>query len=172
MNSFTATDASGNTATCSFSVIVSDNEAPINTCPANINVGTDHSGQCTAIVSYNVTFSDNCAGGSLSQGAGSPNGSAFSVGTTVNSFTATDASGNTATCSFSVTVSDNEAPIITCPANINVGTDAGQCTAIVTYNVSSGDNCAGGGLSQSAGLQAGRPLGRNDCEQLHGYDAS
>ncbi|MFN8395287.1 MAG: HYR domain-containing protein [Bacteroidia bacterium] len=53
--------------------------------------------------------SDNCAGGGLSQSAGLASGAAFSVGTTVNSFTATDASGNTATCSFTVTVSDNEA---------------------------------------------------------------
>ncbi|MFN8395288.1 MAG: HYR domain-containing protein [Bacteroidia bacterium] len=42
----------------------------------------------------------------MSQGAGLASGSAFLVGTTVNSFTATDASGNTATYSFSVTVSD------------------------------------------------------------------
>ncbi|MFN8395285.1 MAG: HYR domain-containing protein [Bacteroidia bacterium] len=88
-------------------------------------------------LSPNVSSSDNCAGGTLSQGGGLASGAAFSVGTTVNSFMATDASGNTATSPFNVTVSDNEAPSITCPANINVGTDAGQCTAMVTYNVSS-----------------------------------
>ncbi|MFN8395281.1 MAG: HYR domain-containing protein [Bacteroidia bacterium] len=169
VNSFTATDASGNTATCSFSVTVSDNEAPIITCPANINVGTD-AGQCTAIVNYNVSFSDNCAGGSLSQSAGLASGAAFSVGTTVNSFTATDASGNTATCSFSVTVSDNEAPSITCPAEYQCRHGCCQCTAIVTYNVSFNDNCAGGGLSQGAGFASGGGLlGWDDCEQLYSH---
>ncbi|MFN8395286.1 MAG: hypothetical protein U0176_11610 [Bacteroidia bacterium] len=55
----------------------------------------------------------------------------------------------------SVTVSDNEAPVITCPTNINVGTDAGQCTAVVHLQCQPSDNCAGGSLSQGAGLAGG-----------------
>ncbi|MBT8256768.1 MAG: HYR domain-containing protein, partial [Bacteroidia bacterium] len=62
-----------------------------------------------------------------------PSGSAFPVGTTTNTFVATDAAGNTATCSFDVTVNDTEDPVITCPADITVNNDPGDCGAIVDY---------------------------------------
>src|SRR6202008_244261 len=61
---------------------------------------------------------------SMVQIAGLPSGSAFPVGVTTNTFRVTDASGNTATCSFNVTVVDNQAPAITCPANITVTSPA------------------------------------------------
>src|SRR6185295_3466224 len=131
VNSFTVTDASGNTASCSVSVTVEDHENPTITCPANITQNTD-AGLCTAVVTYSAPgSSDNCAGQTVAQTAGLPSGSAFPKGTTVNSFTVTDASGNTASCSFSVTVEDHENPTITCPANITQNTDAGLCTAVV-----------------------------------------
>jgi hypothetical protein len=56
---------------------------------------------------------DNCSGFSLSQVAGLKSGSAFPVGTTTNTFTVTDANNNTSSCSFDVTVNDEEAPVIT-----------------------------------------------------------
>ncbi|MBL0016833.1 MAG: HYR domain-containing protein [Bacteroidetes bacterium] len=100
-------------------------------------------GQCAAIVTYSVSFNDNCAGANLAQTAGLASGSSFPSGTTSNSFTVTDGSGNTAACSFTVTVNDTEIPTITCPANVVVSNDPGQCAAIVTYSVSFNDNCAG-----------------------------
>src|SRR5216117_3226260 len=156
VNTFTVTDASGNTATCSFSVTVEDHEYPTITCPANITHDTD-AGQCTAVVTFTAPVgSDNCAGQATMQTAGLPSGSAFPKGTTVNMFLVTDASGNTATCSFSVTVEDHENPTITCPANITHDTDAGQCTAVVTYSAPVGsDNCAGQATMQTAGLPSG-----------------
>ena len=47
----------------------------------------------------------------ISQTEGLPSGSAFPVGITTNTFIATDASGNTSTCSFTITVEDSEGPI-------------------------------------------------------------
>jgi hypothetical protein len=42
-----------------------------------------------------------------------------------------------------VTVNDGQNPSITCPNNISKTTDAGQCTAVVTYaNPTSADNCS------------------------------
>ncbi|MFN8393521.1 MAG: HYR domain-containing protein [Bacteroidia bacterium] len=41
-------------------------------------------------------------------------GSFFPVGTTTNTFVATDASGNTGSCSFTVTVNDAQAPNAIC----------------------------------------------------------
>jgi hypothetical protein len=61
------------------------------------------------------------------------------LGTTTVTYRATDASGNTADCSFTVTVTenaDNEDPVISdCPANISVSNDAGSCGAIVNWTV-------------------------------------
>ncbi|MCB9232136.1 MAG: HYR domain-containing protein [Bacteroidia bacterium] len=159
-NTFTVTDASGNTATCSFTVSVTDNQNPTITCPANITVNAT-SGQCSAPVSYSVTSADNCVGASQAQTGGLASGAAFPVGTTTNAFTVTDAASNTASCSFSVTVIDNQNPTITCPSNITVNNATGQCAANVTYSVSTADNCPGQALSQSAGLasSASFPVG-------------
>ncbi|MBK8112912.1 MAG: HYR domain-containing protein [Saprospiraceae bacterium] len=117
-NTFRVTDASGNTATCSFTVTITDNELPSITCPANIGQNVT-SGTCGRVVTYTSPVgSDNCSGPITIQTAGFASGATFPVGTTTNTFRVTDASGNTATCSFTVTITDNELPSITCPANI------------------------------------------------------
>ncbi len=102
-NTFVVTDASNNTATCSFDVVVTDNENPMITCPAPIVVNTD-AGVCGATVTYTAPVgTDNCASTTV-QTAGLPSGRVFPVGTTTNTFVVTDASSNTATCSFDVVV--------------------------------------------------------------------
>lgn len=58
-----------------------------------------------AVVTYTAPVgSDNCPGATTTQIAGLPSGSTFPLGTTTNTFRVTDASGNTAECSFKVTV--------------------------------------------------------------------
>ncbi|MBL0232450.1 MAG: HYR domain-containing protein [Chitinophagaceae bacterium] len=75
--------------------------------------------------------------------AGLPSGSVFPVGVTTNTFRAVDAVGNVGTCSFTVTVTDNQAPTLTCPASIVRNTDAGVCYATVAVpNPVNTDNCA------------------------------
>src|SRR6185503_19352868 len=69
----------------------------------------------------------------------------FNKDATTVTWKATDAAGNTATCSFIVMVNDSQAPSITCPANITTGTDAGSCSKTLTlagigYPTKS-DNC-------------------------------
>jgi hypothetical protein len=124
----TATDAAGNAATCSFSVTVADNEVPTVVCPANISA-TAAPGLCSANVTFIATATDNCtANPSIVYSI--PSGSAFNVGTTAVTATATDLAGNVATCSFSVTVADNEVPTVVCPANISVTAAPGLCTAL------------------------------------------
>ena len=79
----------------------------------------------------------------LVQIAGLASGSVFPVGVTTNTFRATDVAGNTSTCSFTVTVVDNQAPSLTCPTNITQNTDVGACVAtVVTPNPTFSDNCA------------------------------
>ena len=89
-------------------------------------------------------------GAKLQQTAGLPQNSLFPVGTTTNTFVATDASGNIATCSFTVTVTDNEAPSITCAAAQTQTADAGVCKAAVTVvGPATGDNCGVAGVTNS-----------------------
>ncbi|HEX2899057.1 MAG TPA: HYR domain-containing protein, partial [Bacteroidia bacterium] len=112
-NTFRVTDAAGNTSTCSFTVTISDSELPTITCPGNIT-GNNDPGLCSKVVTYTAPVgADNCAGQTTTQTAGLTSGAAFPVGTTTNTFRVTDAAGNTATCSFTVTINDSELPTIT-----------------------------------------------------------
>ncbi|MBC7240651.1 MAG: HYR domain-containing protein, partial [Chloroflexi bacterium] len=132
-----------NTAPCQHKVIVNDCENPWVTCPGNITVNNDP-GKCGAVVTYTVTYGDNCPGAILSQMEGLPSGAMFPVGTTTNTFVVTDAAGNTASCSFTVTVVDNEPPVLTCPPDKNVSTDPGKCYATVDPGLATAtDNCPG-----------------------------
>jgi hypothetical protein len=108
----TATDAAGNTSTCSFTVRVNDTQAPAITCPANITATTPV-GSCVATVNYTVTSTDNCPGVTQASIGGQLSGTAFPLGVTTNTWRATDAAGNTSTCSFTVTVLDGNLPVIT-----------------------------------------------------------
>jgi hypothetical protein len=88
-------------------------------------------------------------------------GSFFPVGTTTVTSTATDPAGNSASCSFTVTVVDAQAPVINCPANVTVTTLPGQCTYTYNYTVTATDNCPGVTTAQQSGLASGAayPLG-------------
>lgn len=101
-------------------------------------------GVCGAVVNYTTPVAiDNCPGVTTVRTAGLASGSTFPIGTTVNTYTATDAAGHTATCTFSVTVNDTQAPAITCPANITVNTPVGSCTAVVNFAATATDKCPG-----------------------------
>ena len=147
-NTFLVTDTSGNTATCSFDVTVNDTELPVITCPGDITVANDP-GICGATVTYAVTTSDNCPGETLLQTAGLASGSVFPVGTTTNTFEVTDASGNTASCSFNVTVNDTEPPVANCAAPFTVQLDASGNATISVTDIDNGstDNCGIASLS-------------------------
>src|SRR5262249_35747644 len=101
----TATDASGNQSTCQFTVTVNDTEVPKITCPGNqIRITARPHDASVAVVYPTPAISDNCPGATVVCTPAS--GSAFPVGTTVVNCVVTDASGNTASCSFTVTVYD------------------------------------------------------------------
>ena len=102
------------------------------TCPANITVNNSP-GTCGAVVNYTID-AGSCGGFTLNPNL--PSGSTFPRGTTV--LTATS---GFASCSFSVTVNDTEAPTVNCPANMIVNLDPGLCSAFVNYNVTASDNC-------------------------------
>ena len=96
-----------------------------------------------------MTTSDNCPGETLLQTAGLASGSVFPVGTTTNTFEVTDASGNTASCSFYVTVNDTEPPVANCAAPFTVQLDASGNATISVTDIDNGstDNCGIASLS-------------------------
>ena len=133
---------------CSFTVTVSDGEAPVLACPASTTVGNDP-GLCGAVVSYAApAVTDNCSGGSAPVCAPAA-GTFFALGTTTVTCAATDASGNQGTCSFTVTVSDTEPPTIVCPPNVMTTATMLQGTTVgatVSYGAPAvTDNCSGAG---------------------------
>ena len=145
----TATDLNGNSSNCYFNVTINDVELPILTgCPNDIIVSSDN-GQCDASVFWQpITPSDNCPGVSLVSSHIS--GQTFPLGTTEVTYIATDASGNTAQCSFNVTVEDNELPTIIYQ-DITVQLDINGNVAITPADIDNGsyDNCGIDSLSIS-----------------------
>ena len=101
----TCTAAAG--PSCAFTVTVNDTQPPTITCPANVTAVTDQN--CTAAACQTVNFpppvaTDNCPG--VTVVCTPPAGSCFPVGVTTVTCTATDTSGNTATCSFTISTFD------------------------------------------------------------------
>src|SRR5205823_2053719 len=122
---YQAQDAAGNTAACSFTVHVIDNQPPmIQNCPTSQTVSAV-AGQCSAAAVWTEpTVSDNLPGAAITRTNGPAPGSVFAVGVTNIVYTASDIAGNTATCSFSITVTDDQNPIFSgCPANIAMPAD-------------------------------------------------
>src|SRR5207247_1403253 len=98
---WTATDSSGNTASCQQRVIVRDNQVPTITCPADVTVNVN-SGACfaTGVALGSPTANDNC--GTVTIASNAP--AQFPTGTNLVTWTATDSSGNTTTCQQRVVV--------------------------------------------------------------------
>ncbi|WP_046759040.1 HYR domain-containing protein [Kordia jejudonensis] len=117
-------------------------DSPVITCPANITVNNT-AGQCEATVTYNVTANDT-EDGMLTPTvtSGLASGAAFPVGITEVFMSVTDSDNNTSSCSFTVTVVDNEDPVAGCPANImQTAANFGDTTAVVNYTLTPTDNC-------------------------------
>jgi VCBS repeat-containing protein len=136
----TATDASGNSSGCSFTVTRVDQTAPVITCPSNKTLALgatcsvslpDYRTQATVsdncTVAANITIVQSPAAGTVLNGAGS---------TTVT-LTATDASGNSSSCSFTVTRADQTPPVLVCKANKTIA-----CNMALTFEEPTAtDNC-------------------------------
>ncbi len=137
---WTVTDGSGNTATATQNVVVTDNQNPTITAPAAVNVNTD-AGLCTAsgVALGSAVTADNCSVTSVVNNAPA----IFPLGSTTVTWTVTDASGNTATATQTVNVTDIQNPTITAPSAVTVNADAGLCTAsgVTLGSAITADNC-------------------------------
>ena len=114
----TATTTGG--PSCTFTITVIDTQPPSITCPVNVQQ-TVPPGQNAAVVNYpGPVTTDNCPG--VSTLCAPVAGSSFPLGSTIVSCTATDGSGNTATCTFNVDVINGAAvPLLSGPALLALG---------------------------------------------------
>lgn len=112
----TAADTAGNSRSCSFNVTVRDGTKPSLTCPADVTAeATSASG---AAVSYPAATADDAVSPPVTLSYSQDSGTVFPLGVTGVTATATDAAGNSNTCTFSVTVRDTAAPVLGCPAEV------------------------------------------------------
>ncbi|MBU6119472.1 HYR domain-containing protein [Hymenobacter siberiensis] len=153
---WTATDAVGLTATATQVVTVLDVENPIISAPAAVVVSANP-GQCSAtgVALGNAIATDNCSGVTVANNAPAT----FAKGSTTVIWIATDAAGNKATATQTVTVNDTERPNLMVPANMVVSAPATQCGATVSFNPTATDNCAGATVVASPASGSTFPVG-------------
>ncbi|WNG39962.1 HYR domain-containing protein [Archangium violaceum] len=113
----TVTDGLGRTSACAFTVTVRDTTAPTLVCPEALTV--DATSLSGATVTYAPATADDAVS-AVTLDYSQTSGSHFDVGTTIVSVSATDAAGNTARCSFPVTVNLPPEPVIHCPEDVVV----------------------------------------------------
>jgi hypothetical protein len=176
---YTATDAKGNTQVCSFTITVTaavdpcatDVTKPVITgCPTNQTLTVTAGATCANASWTAPTATDNCTLSSFafvtSPTAGLTNGGCYPIGTTIVTYTATDAKGNTQVCSFTITVTDPCAtdvtkPVITgCPTNQTLTAALGASCVNASWTAPRAtDNCTLSSLtfvtSPTAGLTNG-----------------
>src|SRR5438045_6950863 len=129
-----ATDACGNTAECSQTVTVEDHTPPTITCVSNKTV------ECTSAWTFDApTASDTCGNVTITILGTVTNLTGHCVNTfaATRTWRATDACGNTAECSQTVTLEDHTPPSITCVPNKTV-----ECTSAWAFDApTASDNC-------------------------------
>ncbi|GGG42722.1 hypothetical protein GCM10011414_10420 [Croceivirga lutea] len=143
----TATD--GSVTSCSSVVTVVDTIAPVISCVEDIVVSV-LPGECTAVVAVaEPSFSDNCGSGLSISSSGLPTDGIFPVGSTVVTYTATDASGNSNSCSVTVTVNDSDVPTAVC-TDISLEVFPEGSVSITASDIDGGSTDACGSVSLSA----------------------
>jgi len=123
---------------------ITDTIPPVVTCNINITTQLSNAGITTILPIEIGTASDNCTiNTQLVNGQASYSFTCADLGVNTVLYSATDASGNTSSCSAIVTVLDTIAPIINCNNNVDMQlSNAGIATLIPSQvNNNSSDNC-------------------------------
>jgi hypothetical protein len=157
-----ATDAAGNTATCTTKVTVKDNTGPTAKCK-NATIFLNNVGQATLTpAQIDNGSTDNCGIGSLSISKSAFNCSEIS-GTNLVTLTLVDVNGNSSTCLAYVTVKDNLAPTAVCQ-NVTVTlSQAGKATVFPsTLAANSADNCSVWSYSPTVKVYTTANIGTNN----------
>ena len=159
---YTATDKSGNIATDTQVVTVTDNTVPVVTPPGAVTLYTGPDATLCGVLVSDLdgtlgtgSATDNCPGVGTVSRSGVPAGNVFPVGQTTLTYSATDAHGNTGQATQLVTVVDNTAPVISCPADIVIEPTC-PTGAIATYSAPTAtDNCEVQSVNRTAGGASG-----------------
>jgi hypothetical protein len=122
--------------------VKSDNQPKPKVTFANAVYRDNDRGKCGAKVEYKIPLEQGGQKAKLIQTAGSPSGSYFPFGSTLNTFTTTDEAGNQQEYNFNVTVRDTQAPVIFCHADTTILLTAGRRGVMYTYTYPTAkDNC-------------------------------
>ncbi|AFL81453.1 HYR domain-containing protein [Aequorivita sublithincola DSM 14238] len=123
--------------------VVGTGNPPIIACPADIVIN-NAPGTCGAVANFaGIAIDDEDGNISASIIATPASGSTFAVGVTTVVLSVTDSDNNTVTCSFTVTVNDNELPVAVCQdITVDIDPVTGMAT-IAAADVDNGstDNC-------------------------------
>lgn len=168
---YSATDDSGVTGSCEFTVTVQDLDPPTIACISDTMFTTGNSScNVTAFIPAPIV-DDNCGLDSLTYtiaGITTTLGLTetefsynFSVGATTVTYTIVDQGGLSTSCSFVVNIEDNGDPVLDCPATVNVNPDPGSCDASATVPAPTfSDNCGIDSLTYTVnGVTTTLPLG-------------
>ncbi len=140
------TDESGNVGTCSFTLTPIDVTNPTITCPGNSTISTNVG--CTYVlpnVAALATVSDNCTSiAALVYNQTPAIGTALSVGSNTITISVLDLAGNSASCTYQLSVADQVIPAVICPQAQSVSVDINCSGTISNYTslVSVSDNCS------------------------------
>jgi len=123
VNTFEVEDLGGNVVECSFTVTVIDKQSPNIVCPSDVTVQLDPT-ECEGEAFFDDAIAtDNCtADGDILFASDFASGDIFDIGIHQVTFIATDESGNSATCSISVTILDYVNPNLGC-IKVNLSLD-------------------------------------------------
>ncbi|MEZ4919982.1 MAG: HYR domain-containing protein [Saprospiraceae bacterium] len=130
---WTATDNCGNTSEITQVITVQDTIAPMIICPDDIAVLADAS-LCAAIVAFDPPQTDDNCATSLTLISSSLSGDTFPIGVNEVYMQISDPSGNTADCSFYITVQDTTAPVlVNCPTDMTFVSPDSNCMAVADW---------------------------------------
>jgi hypothetical protein len=132
--------SSGQTTTKTFTITVQDTTAPVVTPPASRTV--EATSAAGAAVTYPGATATDTVDGSVAALCLPASGSAFPLGTTTVTCSASDANGNVGTAPFTVTVQDTKPPVVTVPGNLTLPA-ASSAGAVATFSASAADTVSG-----------------------------
>jgi hypothetical protein len=166
----TASNGISPDATCSFTVMVTDTQAPDITCLVGTQMRGTNLGNCSYTVQgteFNPTVNENCPGFTLTNDFNNTNtlaGAVLPTGTTTVVWTIADGANATDMCTVTIQVTDDDAPTLTCPAatstpcNIADLPPYASLTEFTDAGGSASDNCGINAASFMLLSQTGGPL--------------
>ena len=140
----TITDDQGQSASCSYKIVVEDNTPPVLPCPPDQSIDIEQ-GTCKGEFDFVLRNGfDNCRLVNIecSRSDGATFDDPWCLDETIVTCTAEDEAGNMSSCTTSITVIDIEPPAITCPQDITVTATDPTGTTIPWTDPTATDNCA------------------------------